>query len=401
LSVVLAGQVHELQLELNSLFYQLRIVPAGLLGKLFIELRGHGLKLTVVSGGEQKERDCERDHRDQKTKRRQVDSEFHWRIRWMHDDQQLAVELPRRYAAIIIKHAASVKAKGSTRPSEPIMPYACARRLSYRSWFSVGLALLVALQTTTPACAWGRLGHRVISRLAEKRLTPKAEAAIAALLDEGESIADASTWADENRRRLPKTAPWHYVDVPLDEPRYDRKWSADDPKKGCVVDKIHEFKATLRDPSKSLEDRRFALRFLIHCVEDMHMPLHVGDNHDRGGNDTQVRFYDRGTNMHGLWDTGRIERVSKDEEHWVKELTVLPSLQSRDATSGGTVEDWATESLLAAREAYINPATNQRINPGTKLSDAYLEKSLPIVRQRLYQAGMRLAKVLNEAFSAD
>ncbi len=112
------------------------------------------------------------------------------------------------------------------------------RRLPHRLGSSVVLALLMALQTTMPAYAWRRLGHRVISRLAEKNLDPRAKAAIAALLDGGESLADASTWADENRRRLPKTAPWHYVDVPLDEPRYDSKWSADDPKKGCVVDKI-------------------------------------------------------------------------------------------------------------------------------------------------------------------
>ena len=158
-------------------------------------------------------------------------------------------------------------------------------------WFIVVSSLLLALETATPAWAWGRLGHRVISRLAEQHLTPKAKAGIAVLLAAGESIADASTWADEHRRELPETAPWHYVDVPLDEPKYDPKWSGDDPKKGCVVAKINEFRATLKDPNKKVEERRFALRFLIHCIEDMHMPMHVGDNHGRGGNDTQVSFF--------------------------------------------------------------------------------------------------------------
>jgi hypothetical protein len=120
-----------------------------------------------------------------------------------------------------------------------------------------------------------------------------------------------------------------------------------------VVDKINEFRAVLKDPSKSREDRRFALRFLVHCVEDMHMPMHVGDNHDRGGNDTQVRSFDRGMNMHSLCDSGMIERVSKNEDYSIKQLPVLPSLQSRDTTTEGTVEDWATESLLAARQAYL------------------------------------------------
>src|SRR5271170_7893171 len=100
-------------------------------------------------------------------------------------------------------------------------------RLPRRSWITFTLTLLIALQFATPAFAWGRLGHRVISRLAKKHMTEKARDALAELLEPNETIADASLWADENRRRLPKTAPWHYVDVPLDEPAYDAKWSAD------------------------------------------------------------------------------------------------------------------------------------------------------------------------------
>ena len=110
----------------------------------------------------------------------------------------------------------------------------------------LSLALLVILQAATPALAWGRLGHRVISRIAEKQLTAEAKAAIAELLEPGESLADVSLWGDENRGRLPKTAPWHYVDLPLDEPRYDARFSGDVSTKGCVVDKIHEFRLTLK-----------------------------------------------------------------------------------------------------------------------------------------------------------
>jgi hypothetical protein len=71
--------------------------------------------------------------------------------------------------------------------------------------FCAGTAVLA---TAMPAWAWGRIGHRVISRFAEQRLTDKAKAVIAALLPQGESLADASLWADEHRRELPKTAPW-------------------------------------------------------------------------------------------------------------------------------------------------------------------------------------------------
>jgi hypothetical protein len=151
--------------------------------------------------------------------------------------------------------------KHQARAVERIMRCAQHSRLPGRTWLTVTLTLLVSIQTATPALAWGRLGHRVISRLAERHLTPQAKAAIAELLESGESVADASLWADENRRRLPKTAPWHYVDVPLDEPKYDSRFSGELSSKGGVVDKINEFRLVVRDKSKSVEDRRFALRF--------------------------------------------------------------------------------------------------------------------------------------------
>ncbi len=278
------------------------------------------------------------------------------------------------------------------------MAVARSRRSPGRLCLVIALALLVVLETPPPVWAWGPLGHRIIARLAERNLNPKARMAVAVLLDEGESIADSATWADEHLSELPKTGPWHYIDVPLDEPRYDGKFSGEAPEKGCIVAKINEFKATLKDPKRSREDRRFALRFLIHLIEDLHMPLHVGDNHDKGGNKTQVRFFENGTNMHRLWDSGMILRVGDTEDFWLADLTALDSAQNRAEARKGTVEDWATESLLLARAAYQVPGTGKRLKPGQKLGDAYLNTHLPVVRKRLYQASIRLAMVLNDAF---
>lgn len=55
----------------------------------------------------------------------------------------------------------------------------------------------------------------------------------------------------------------------------------------------------------------------------------------------------------------------------------------------------------ASRQAYQVPETGQRLKPGQKLGDSYLEANLPVVRRRLYQGGVRLSIVLNGAFSAD
>jgi hypothetical protein len=264
-----------------------------------------------------------------------------------------------------------------------MMPADRTKRNRRRSWLVVVLSLLAALQAAPPVRAWGPRGHRVIAKFAERHLNPAAKEAIAGLLEPGESLADASTWADEHRRELPKTAPWHYVDVPLDSPRYDDRFAGDEPRKGFIVPKIREFKAIVADRSRPVEERRQALRFLIHLVEDLHQPLHVGDNHDRGGNDTQVQFFGRGSNLHSVWDSHLIDQAGRGEDGWLADLVEMDTPVNHADAQAGTVEDWATESLFAARVAYRDPATCQPITPGQKLAGVYQEANLPVVRGRL------------------
>ena len=67
--------------------------------------------------------------------------------------------------------------------------------------------------TQTTAWPWGRTGHRVSAMIAESQLTPVALAAVRSRLGPGESLADVSTWADE-QREVPRSGPWYYVGVP-------------------------------------------------------------------------------------------------------------------------------------------------------------------------------------------
>jgi hypothetical protein len=76
----------------------------------------------------------------------------------------------------------------------------------------------------------------------------------------------------------------------------------------------------------------------------------------------------------------------------------LDTPEARQISVKGTVEDWATESLLAARQAYQVPETGKRLRSGQKLGAAYVEANLPVGRRRLYEAGNRLAWLFNKAF---
>jgi hypothetical protein len=95
-----------------------------------------------------------------------------------------------------------------------------------------------------------------------------------------------------------------------------------------------------------------------------------------------------------------IDRFSKSEEEWLKELTVLASSQSLDSTLAGSLEDWASESIWCARSAYQDPLTGKRIKSGTKLGEEYHDANLPVARLRMAQAGVRLAMMLNDVFVA-
>jgi hypothetical protein len=204
------------------------------------------------------------------------------------------------------------------------------------------------------AWPWGRIGHRVVAEMAEARLDPRALAAVHDLLGPGVSLVDVSAWADEHRN--PNSGAWHYVDIPITESRYAPKFC---PAKGCVVSKIEDFKRVLQNPKANKDEKQQALKYLIHFIADLHQPFHVADNDDRGGNNTQVRFFNKGTNLHRLWDSQLIEYESKNERNRLRDINSLATAQNVSPWSKGTLEDWATESLQVATEAYCLPGTKR------------------------------------------
>jgi len=258
---------------------------------------------------------------------------------------------------------------------------------------TAGAALLVS-SLARPALAWGPLGHRASAKLAESRLTPRARAIIRDLLEPGESLADASTWADQHSREIRGSGAWHFVNVPVSSPRYDPRECRP---QGCVVSKIAEFRAVLNDQNASLARRRLALRFLVHLVQDLHQPMHVADRNDRGGNDLQLRYGRYGnTNLHQVWDSGLLSRNYRDEPTLLRKLDELAQQPLSRRWINGQVEDWADESLELGRRAYLVPGSYVTLKPGDTLGEAYEAENLPFAVDRLARSGVRLAFLLNE-----
>ncbi len=267
-------------------------------------------------------------------------------------------------------------------------------RKTMRCVLSAAIILFFTALLIPYVYSWGPIGHRVTARFAEERLTARARAAVYGLLEPETRLEDASTWADE-QREIRGSEQWHYVNVPISAARYDPKFC---PPAGCVVSKIEEFARVLRDSKSGKSEKRQALKFLLHLIVDLHQPLHVGDNGDRGGNLLQVRFFNTGTNLHSVWDSKIMERHTDNKQVWLWDMTFLANPGMTLEWAKGTPKDWANETLSLAKKAYCLPGTQKLMRPGTRLGEEYYRFAFPIVQQQLAKAAIRLAYMLNELF---
>jgi hypothetical protein len=258
------------------------------------------------------------------------------------------------------------------------------------------IIFLVMIVFPPQALAWGYEGHRIIAEIAEQFLEPQTARQVRDLLtiENVTTLADVSTWADEIRLRHPETGPWHYVNIPVTLPTgqstlYDA--ARDCPQGACIVAKLEQFEHVLRDQEAPERQRLEALKYIVHFIGDAHHPLHVSNDHDRGGNNVAVIFRDLPTNLHAVWDSGIIAPAVKGNERaYALQLARTITEDQRQHWSEGSSISWVNEGHeIAARTIY-----GELPHSGT-LPDDYETKALSIVNEQLERAGVRLAVVLN------
>lgn len=237
--------------------------------------------------------------------------------------------------------------------------------------------------------AWGQKGHDVTCEIAERHLSRKARRVVDMLLD-GKSMVYWGNWLD-NASHTPEyayTKTWHYKNVDEGVSYED----ASQEPKGDVVTAITEQLRVLGDEASAVETRRVALKMLVHLVGDLHQPMHLGHRSDLGGNLWPVVFFGSEKNLHEIWDTDVLENGHKwSYTEWADEIDRLDKAE-RKALCGGTVEDWARETLKVATEVYSATPRN------AALSYDYLARWTPTVEQQLLKGGLRLAYLLNNIF---
>ncbi len=253
------------------------------------------------------------------------------------------------------------------------------------------LAGTILLACSSVGFGWGPEGHRIAVRIAEGYLTPKTKAAVAALLGK-QSMTDVATWADAVRKQ-PEYA-WssrlHGASVPDDASSFDLKRDCPD---GCAVTAITRFTKVLLDDKADRTTRHEALKFLIHFIPDLHQPIHVPSVHPTNGNHTDVEFFSERAKLHAVWDALLTRHTGKPWETYAADLArrITPT-QFRQWAAVTDPAVWANEShALTVRYVYDLPKDG-------KIGQAYFDRCIPIVEERLETAGVRLATRLNSIF---
>lgn len=235
---------------------------------------------------------------------------------------------------------------------------------------------------------WGQNGHRVVGQLAEWHLNRKAQKRISALLGH-ESLPMVANWMDEVRsdRRYNHTAPWHYLTIE-DGKSYDPSIQE---KGGNAYEQLLKVIASLKEGQLSREDQIEHLKMLVHLVGDLHQPLHVGRGNDRGGNDVDVYYFSQKTNLHSVWDTKMIEGQNLSFTEIAKHLNKRADKATVHQLQAADIMQWLKEAQDIRPMVYDLP-DNKR------LSYEYGYKYFPVVEDRLFAAGIRLAGILNDIY---
>jgi hypothetical protein len=280
-----------------------------------------------------------------------------------------------------------------------------------------GITSLMGL-TALPssAVAWGKDGHELVGKIADKYLNKKARSEIEDLL-EGHQFRSLSegkltNWADTIKnssvfkKKYPKMAQWHYIDIDVDSDLAMLDLAQFCQKGNCVLDATKSFQAILKDPSKPIEDRREALFFIAHFIGDLHQPLHCAErNNDKGGNLVKVHLSSNDrhvTNLHKVWDTELVEEAkgTLTLSDYATRLATTLSTDTRKSYQKGKLEDWILEGHKIAREK-VYKDKNVKIpgeGPPHTLSAEYILEGAEIVEEQLTKGGVRLAQFLNDTF---
>ena len=277
--------------------------------------------------------------------------------------------------------------------------------------------LIGAAVMPSSAFAWSAVGHGVICQIAYEELKPEIKARVDALVaidPKFRTFAEGCTALDMFPPQRPHE---HYVDLP-------RSAKGIEVARPCPVEDRCVISAILNDTrdlalSLDVSDQLRLLKSLGHWVGDIHQPLHVSFDDDRGGNLVAIQGA-CWRNLHATWDACIIEkRIGVDYAYTAAKLRAEITDDDRacwipQTIDTATIVAWANESFAIAERPDVQYCVQKdgacwyapdrlQYRGGAQrvvaIDDAYLTAQAATVRERLKMAGVRLAAILNTALT--
>jgi hypothetical protein len=219
------------------------------------------------------------------------------------------------------------------------------------------------------------------------QLSPQTRERVLQILD-GMTAEEAGPWMDNVRRDTAYryTAPMHFINI---EKGSNYQPSAEVNIMNALNNAYTELqhKDTLSPAQLKLD-----VLMLFHLCGDLMQPLHVGYGTDKGGNDMQVNFEGKGTNLHSIWDSKIIENqhITLGD---LQDSTQAPTKRSIRKLRRQKIdfEKWLIESRSFLPQVYAFE--------GHQLDESYMQKNKALVEAQLQDGGKLLAACLEHLFA--
>lgn len=241
---------------------------------------------------------------------------------------------------------------------------------------------------------WGVTGHRVVAEIAQRHLSGKAKKELKKLIGR-ESLQQWANWPDfiksDTTHVWDMASKWHYVNIAGDLPKDEFLNKLKNLQGENLYTQIKAMAAQLKDKMLSQEKRQIALRFLIHFVGDLHQPLHVGREEDKGGNDIKVSWFDKQTNLHSVWDGSLVDFQQYSYTEYAHYLDIAATDVVK-VWKQSSLEEWFYESYSLANKVYASVPADGKL--GFRYNYIF-QKDLDL---QLLKGGVRLAELINKAF---
>ncbi len=236
------------------------------------------------------------------------------------------------------------------------------------------------------ASAWGPSGHRIIGEMSESLLDKKVRQRITALFDNA-SVAMISNWGDfvRNNPAYDSTSVWHYSDMEANLSRAAFDTLALKKIHGENIYRVVSLTAYLKQHPNDTN----MLKMLVHLIEDMHCPMHLGYPEDQGGNKVRIKWQGSERSLHSLWDDAIVDFQKLSYTEYATHLMRVNKLQKINFNGQTSmILDWAWETYAAVPVIY---------HSADKTGNAYKYnyEYLPLLESRLTKAAEHLAAVLN------